>query len=271
MSQAADLIIAALPAIPPSSTIPYTGAQATAAARVSLQKALDNYQTGHVSLPTHSKADLDRADTRSFAESHANELSRIEVPPPVVSNSPAPSTDALPPQHPVQSASDKPITLNQSASPIPAASLPSTTIVDSSLSTVLPAITPTVAETGIPVSAGPGGPGPASGSLLDLKGAAPDATLKDGDNSTPVAIAVQTFPSAEEEKKKLKEASLQEGASPAAGTDVAAPEHRESAEEEKKRLAREERERILAAAVGDNNDNNNNDNNDEELPPYKEI
>ena len=266
MSQAAVLIIAALPPIPPTSTIPYAGAQATAAARASLQKALDNYRTGHVSLPTHSTADLDRADTLSFAESHANELSCIEVPPPAVSNTSAPSTDAPQPQHPVQSTSDKPISLialNQSASPLPATSLPSSAIVDSPLSTVLPAVTPTVAETGIPVSAGPGGPGPASGSLLDLKSAAPDATRKDEDHPTPVAGAV--FPSAEE-KKKLKE---QEGASPAASTDVAAPESRESAEEEKKRLAREERERILAAAVGDNNDNN--DNNDEELPPYKEI
>lgn len=271
MSQAAVLIIAALPPIPPTSTIPYAGAQATAAARASLQKALDNYQTGHVSLPTHSTADLDRADTLSFAESHANELSCIEVPPPAVSNTSAPSTDAPQPQHPVQSTSDKPISLialNQSASPLPATSLPSSAIVDSPLSTVLPAVTPTVAETGIPVSAGPGGPGPASGSLLDLKGATPDATRKDEENSTPVAGAVQTFPSAEEEKKKLKEASSQEGASPAAGTDVAAPENHESAEEEKKRLEREERERILAAA-GNNNDTN--DNIDEELPPYKEL
>lgn len=261
-----------MPAIPPSSAIPYTGAQATAAARASLQKTLDNYQTGHVSLPTHSAVDLERSDTRSFGESHAHELSRIEVPPPVVSNTSVPSTETLQAQQPVESTSDKPgpsidtSALNQSASPVPATSLTSATVVESPSSAALPAVTPTVAETSIPVSAGPGDPGPARGSLLELKSVAPDATRKDGDNSTTVAGAVQTFPSAEQEKAKLKETYSQEVATPAAaGTDVAAPEHQESAEEEKKRLEREERERILAAG------SDNNDKDDEELPPYKEF
>ena len=71
-------IIGALPFVPPSQTSPYTGAQATGAARASLQRALDNYKTGHINLPHQpSGADLHRSDTRSFGETHASELSSI--------------------------------------------------------------------------------------------------------------------------------------------------------------------------------------------------
>jgi len=268
VSQAADLVIEALPPIPPSSIIPYAGAQATAAARASLQQALDNYKTGHVSLPTQSATDLVRSDTRSFGESHANELSRIDVPPSAVHHSPAHSTDALPVEQLVPSTSDKPSTevaaQDQSPARDPEASVQSTT----EASPAAPAAALTVAETSIPTSTGPDGSGPSGKSVLDATGTAPDATSK-AEDSTSVAVAgVPAFPSAEEEKKKLKETYSEEGARPAAGPEVAAQEQRESAEEEKKRLEREERERILAAG-GSNDDRN--DKNDEELPPYQEL
>ena len=268
MSQAADLVIGALPAIPSSSIMPYTGAQVTAAARASLQQALDDYKTGHVSLPTQSAVNLDRSDTRSFGESHANELSSIDVPPSAVSHSPSHSTDALPAQQPAQSTSDKPGTStdiavqNQPAAPVPEASVQSTMA-------AAPAEALTAPETNNPASTGPDGSGPASKSVLDPPGTAPDATSKAGDSTSVAVAAVPAFPSAEEEKKKLKETYSQEGARPATGPEVAAQEQRESAEEEKKRLEREERERLLAA--GGSNVEGGNDKNDEELPPYQEL
>ncbi|KAF8350009.1 Eisosome component PIL1-domain-containing protein [Amanita rubescens] len=257
VSQAADLVIEALPAIPPSSTIPYAGEQATAAARASLQHAFDNYKTGHVNLPTQSAVDLVRSDTRSFGESHANELSSIDVPPSAAPHSPAHSTDALPTEQPVPPASDKPSTLT-----------------DVAAQTQSPAPSPkgfslNVAETSTPAATGPDGSGSASESALDPTGTAPDPTSKAGDSTSVAVAAVPAFPSAEEEKKKLKETYSQEGARPAAGPEVAAQEQRESAEEEKKRLEREERERVLAA--GGSNVDNGNDKDDEELPPYREL
>ncbi|KAJ3481131.1 hypothetical protein NLJ89_g12233 [Agrocybe chaxingu] len=72
LSQAAPAIIAALPAIPPSPSSPYLGAHTTGAVRASLQRALDNYKTGHINLPPQVAAsDLTRSDTQSFGESHA--------------------------------------------------------------------------------------------------------------------------------------------------------------------------------------------------------
>jgi hypothetical protein len=257
VSQAADLIIEALPAIPPSSTIPYAGAQATAAARASLQHAFDNYKTGHVNLPTQSAVDLVRSDTRSFGESHANELSRIDVPPSAAPHSPAHSTDGLPAEQPVPPASDKPSTSTdvaaqtQSPAPVPEASVQSTT------------------GAALPPPAATGPDSSASESVLDPTGIAPDATSKAGDSTSVAVAAVPAFPSAEEEKKKLKETYSQEGARPAVGPEVAAQEQHESAEEEKKRLEREERERVLAAGGSNADDGNNKD--DEELPPYQEL
>jgi len=132
-----------------------------------------------------------------------------------------------------------------------------------------PAVALTVAETSIPASTGPDGSESASKSVPDPTGTAPDATSKAGDSTSVAAAAVPAFPSAEEEKKKLKETYSQEGARPAAGPEVATQEQHESAEEEKKRLEREERERILAA--GASNMDDRNDKNDEELPPYQEL
>ncbi|KAG9314416.1 Eisosome component PIL1-domain-containing protein [Chiua virens] len=52
-----------------------SNAQVTAAAKGSLQHALDNYKPGNVNLNLQTGADLARSDTRSFGESHASELS----------------------------------------------------------------------------------------------------------------------------------------------------------------------------------------------------
>lgn len=72
----------------------------------------------------------------------------------------------------------------------------------------VPAVTPTVAETGVPVSGGPGGPGPSSGSLRDIR-------------------------------------SSSQAVSNVAAPEGGSTKQYESAEEEKRRLAREERERLL--------------------------
>ncbi|KAM6498169.1 Eisosome component PIL1 domain containing protein [Amanita muscaria] len=260
MSQAASQVITALPPIPPTSINPYTGAPTTAAARAALQRALDNYKTGHINLPSQSQVDLDRSDTRSFGESHATELSNLDSAHSDITHSPpsAPSPLQQTTQVPIipDKATTSPIdpsNLNQSPAPIPAASLSGPS--DTSES---PAIVPTVAETGIPVSAGPDGPGPATGSLHDLKaGAKPSQPSTD---PAPETVHVEQHETAEEEKKRLeRKMTLAAGGSN--------PPPHETAEEEKKRLEREEREKTLAA--GGSNPPPQKD--DDELPPYKEF
>ncbi|KAA1468226.1 hypothetical protein DENSPDRAFT_857164 [Dentipellis sp. KUC8613] len=138
--------------------------------------------------------------------------------------------------------------------------------------TTVPSVTPTVAETGVPVSAGADGPGPSSGSLHDIKSPhAPAAIAAYGStkatpDSVPTPIAEETrpppaieggaghFESAEEEKKRLereeRERLLQGAASsPGAGAATSATPTYESAEDEKKRLEREERERLLQSGA----------------------
>ncbi|KZS93099.1 hypothetical protein SISNIDRAFT_411831, partial [Sistotremastrum niveocremeum HHB9708] len=52
ISQASTSILNALPSIPPSAESPYTGARTTASTRASLQRALDNWVTGHINVPS---------------------------------------------------------------------------------------------------------------------------------------------------------------------------------------------------------------------------
>ncbi|KAF8807464.1 hypothetical protein BYT27DRAFT_7100068 [Phlegmacium glaucopus] len=267
LSQAATPIIAVLPAIPPTPTVPYTGAKSTGAIRASLQRALDNYKTGHINLPSQvSESDLSRSDTRSFGESHASELSSIDSEAslsaahatPLSSAKPLPSSDTLQPQgiHPIDVT-----TLNNSPAPIPTPVPAVETVPDpANPDQTLPAIMPTIAETGIPVTSDPSSLGPSSGSLLDIRGqgSAPPATPAVGD---------QKYESAEEEKKRLAAAYSQEALAPAVqgpsqATVTASTPQSESAEEEKKRLEREERERILHQASSKGND--------EDLPPYED-
>ena len=102
-----------------------------------------------------------------------------------------------------------PASLNNEPAPIPSRSpavgvtLPGPTDTGAKV----PSVTPTVAETGVPVSGGSDGPGPSSGSLLDIR-SSKSSTQEEGGSSRP-------------------------------------PQRYESAEEEKRRLEREERERLL--------------------------
>ncbi|KAI1793904.1 Eisosome component PIL1-domain-containing protein [Ganoderma leucocontextum] len=272
-----------------------------------------------------SAADLNRSDTRSFGITHAQELARINsvdphakpgsvpvtpsptsgYPPQVLShsdaNSPAPSTvPTASPQPtvpvvaatPATSASPPPINpaqLNQAPAPIPLlASTSPPPIVSSDPgepAVKIPAITPTVAETGLPQVAGPDGPGPSSGSLKDIKHESPTSAPASGAGDLPgysgAATANQMHESAEEEKRRLereqRERVLRDGGSPSIATEEQ-PKF-ESAEGEKKRLEREERERLLAGgsykpnpdSKGGPSGHGNDPDADPELPPYQEF
>jgi len=151
----------------------------------------------------------------------------------------------------------------------------------------LPATGPTVAETGMPVSAGASGPGPASGSLLNLKpGASGKAPTTAGNvpsgGSVPDYYAGGTsggkaYESAEEEKKRLqreeRERILQGNAPGGGGGAPGVPAAMYlSADDEKKRLEREERDRLLAegGSAGANQDGQGGDGG-AKPPPYQDF
>ncbi|KAK0208306.1 Eisosome component PIL1-domain-containing protein [Desarmillaria ectypa] len=276
LSQAANPVIAVLPTLPPTESSPYTGAQATGAARASLQRALDNYKTGHINLPPQvAGSDLSRSDTQSFGESHASELSSMSTD---VAGATIPGIPISPPLNATKDSSQaasettktyappsspppiNPTNLNLSPTPIPfsgGSSFTSPSV--PSDSSKLPPITPTVAETGVPVATGKSGPGPASGSLHDIK----TSSSSGGDGK---------FESAEEEKRRLAAMYSQAHNTSPASQPVASTS--ESAEEEKKRLEREERERNLKEGgnrgpTGRGDSNTRKD--DDELPPYQDI
>ncbi|KAL4242112.1 Eisosome component PIL1/LSP1 [Abortiporus biennis] len=340
LSQAADAIIPELPSVPPTKEQPYTGAQATASVRASMQKALDQYRPNSLDLvlskPT--EAEVKRSDTRSFGETHANELSQIgahgpeiqsslPVTPPSQSSSgsyappagPPPqhhaisssqslkaapvnvSTSPSPPSHasspPTHTPPLNPATLNQSPAPIPVDAQSKQSAVaspdPSDSSTNVPAVLPTVAETGVPKSAGPGGPGPATGSLLDLKaeGKKPQSQASPAPQSDLPGYNTEApkWESAEEEKKRLEREERERilaytqqspgaGAPPATGTSPSVHEDtkpkQESAEEEKKRLEREEREKVLrdgGSGGPGGPPHHDGPDGDSDLPPYEEF
>ncbi len=293
-------------------------------------------------LAQASAADLQRSDTRSFGETHAKELSRITetthssvpVTPPrsaspglstghthhpvVVKPKPVPVPGSAKPSTTSGLASSPPFgsqpppldpsKLNQSPSkiPIPAEvkgkgpAVPAPVVSDAAAK-VPPE--PTVAETGIPKSAGPGGPGPISGSLLTIhsEDKAPQTSPVPPPTQTPTPPVTQSEPagvppvyggatqqyeSAEDEKKKLQrkeQESLLAGDSPGAGAPPPPPHEGtpateakkfESAEEEKRRLEREEREKLLSSGGSVPGPKEHDDNNpppDSELPPYEEY
>ena len=262
LSQAATPIIGALPFVPPSQTSPYTGAQSTGAARASLQRALDNYKTGHINLPPQpSESDLHRSDTLSFGESHASELSSIDsgVTSPGIPSTPPPGDKPLSDTLGVQDHPPPidPAGLNQSLAIIPTTSQSTPPVSASEPAPFVSDNAPTVAETGIPVTAGAAGPGPSSGSLLNIR---PDATTG----------TVQKYESAEEEKKRLQATYSQPEQSSSNAEAPAPTSQHESAADEKKRLEREERERILRGNSATNEDASVK-NHDEELPPYRDV
>jgi hypothetical protein len=180
---------------------------------------------------------LNRSNTGSFGETHAAELQRIEtvelqhpgvegtVDPSGRDPSPVPKSQTQPglvnsPLAATPSTatpSINPAALNNEPAVIPSASPPVAVKLPGSVDSEakVPAVTPTVAETGVPVSGGPGGPGPSSGSLLDIRS-----------SSSGLSQAVSD----------VANTPAPEGGS---------TQQYESAEEEKRRLAREERERLL--------------------------
>ncbi|KAH9944085.1 uncharacterized protein BXZ73DRAFT_87047 [Epithele typhae] len=288
ISQAALAALPALPDVPSSKLQPYTGATLTASIRTTLQQSLDHWQPGDTTLllrePT--AADLSRSDTRSFGETHARELARINTADPHAKSSipvtPPATLDHLPqaprttptarrPRLPCtrrhRSGLPSPRIISPPAVAAPNPAEPTATV---------PIITPTVAETGVPKSAGPDGPGPASGSLKDLKkpslGATAAAVAGPSSSITTTTTSAPKFESAEEEKARLAREDRDRVL--ATGGSVPGMERKhESAEEEKKRLEREERERVLAAGGSSNvyPDEKKDPEGDGDLPPYQEF
>ena len=270
--------------------------------RAAVQKALDDWKPGHVNFPAHhATVDLSRSDTKSFGETHANELSNIghndnPAPRPSTPNFPSgtslhdpPVPAPVPVPARVEMPSPKPATSPSVASPplragslnLAPAQLPAPTVTPSTTTpishasgsdpidhaTKFPQVTPTVAETGVPKSAGPDGPGPASGSLLEVKAEHDSHGGTPGQTTGPTS---KPYESAEDEKKRLareeRERLLNQGPS----TSIPAPKF-ETAEEEKKRLERERREKLLAGGPNPTSGPGGPDENEDELPPYKEF
>ncbi|KAF9270278.1 hypothetical protein L218DRAFT_888725 [Marasmius fiardii PR-910] len=310
--QAGSSLVDVLPTVPPSESTPYTGAQRTGSIRASLQRALDNYKTGHINLSPHNNtSELGRSDTRSFGESHANELSSMTTsitaathpglpltPPPggkpptnpvgvdrVKDTEHAPQAASVSPPANQASPPVNPSGLNLNPAPIPQTHSPSnsTSQLASASTTspvpiaapeptkpVLPAITPTIAETGVPVSAGASGPGPARGSLHDLK-SAPSTSADPPPFVDQSSATAPKWSSAEEEKRRL--AATYSQAYTNAPPSIADTPRYESAEDEKKRLERERREKDLQAGPGSDGktEGDSKRDKDEDLPPYQDL
>ncbi|KAI5124602.1 hypothetical protein M0805_004213 [Coniferiporia weirii] len=291
LAEASTSLVSALPTIPPSADRPYTGARSTAATRASLQHALDNYKPGSLSHSFQpSVADLNRSDSRSFGVTHASELSSMtppaapdtppakgpvqgpaqtpspanaaalaKTPEPILTKTPpapaekdaSPSTATAPAQ---ASPPVNPAALNNSPTHIPNRASPPSEVqnsLDTTMSSSVAVPVPTVAETGVPVFASAGGPGPSSGSLKDPKSdGINSSTLPQFGASTAVekgkgidvsaSSASTKLESAEEEKTRLQREERERLLRGSAVT-----QKYETAEEEKSRLEREERERLL--------------------------
>ncbi|KAI6162242.1 Eisosome component PIL1-domain-containing protein [Pisolithus thermaeus] len=273
LSQAANPILEALPAVPPSQDNPYTGAQQTAGARAALQRALDHYRPGQTTLPP---PDLSRSDTRSFGESHASELNDIPT-----GESTHPGLSVTPPPGETERRSSSPIdphALNTSPAPIPARSPSGSVPVPGGLRSAdegspgasIPEGPPTVAETGVPLSAGPSGPGPSSGSLRDVRSGSQGSGAQSGDQVRQTSVDdLYGSPrsqggTAGEEKRRLEREEVERAA-----TGTPRPQF-ESAEDEKRRLEREEQERVRAGGGGEGQ-SQGEQKDSEDLPPYKDI
>ena len=301
-----------MPSIPPTAGQPYTGEQATASARASVQYALDHYKPGSLSHGFQpSEADLSRSDSRSFGVTHASELSSIVTPESRHSSRPgtpsrhesnASVSSTVGSHHgPVPlpipspgSPSVNPMTLNNEPAQIPSSpkrhsgTLSGHGVLhlqtdEPSLkesAEVLPGVEgPTVAETGVPMSAGADGPGPASGSIHDLRarqnskhspGASPMPSSFPLPEKTPrTSFSSNTIPGSAPPSSFHGDlppsAGLFTNVSPLSASNASAlpgygggsgnassgvggePAKLESAEEEKARLQREERDRLLMA------------------------
>ncbi|KAH9937119.1 Eisosome component PIL1-domain-containing protein [Fomitopsis serialis] len=293
LSQAATAVLQALPSVPPADK-QYHGAEATTSVRATLQYALDNYKPGDITLPlSTSPADLSRSDTRSFGQTHAHELAKINTtgtssapsipvtPPPTAVGHAPPATPsnaanspvsyaALPPTNPPRASPpgvNTRISPTTKASSPPLAPIPSLSATGATSAVVapnpadpslkVPSSSPTVAETGVPKSSDPG---PASGNIRDLKQPSPpSATAK-----SPLY--------GQDTKGPYGTDAVPSGGSTLPPPADEKPQKWESADDEKKRLEREERERVLASGGGGSTQRQPDEQDgDEDLPPYQEI
>ncbi|CCA70155.1 hypothetical protein PIIN_04094 [Serendipita indica DSM 11827] len=277
LAGASEQLLRVLPSSPPEQ---YTGHQQTAAVRAALQNALDSGyvpKTEHLPLNVGSPT----GETRSFGETHASELSTIAtvtdnghensapINPGSLNNNPAPiphhydAPTTGPPTH-YNAPTSAPPTAYHAPDSAAHTSLapPNDPVATPASSTVVPHA-PTVAETGVPVTAGKEGPGPATGSLNQAQDEVRDRpTVGYGVGNSEQApayggaAAVPVHESAEDEKRRLAAADQAQTTEPAPGygghqgglvasTSTRRPPAHESAEDEKRRLEREERERIL--------------------------
>ncbi|KAJ1311068.1 hypothetical protein OPQ81_009572 [Rhizoctonia solani] len=281
LADAAEALLDELPEQEPAGS--YAGAQNTARIRSQLQNSLDSYkpaqdrQNKFKSPSLHAAGVGVGADTRSFGETHKDELNSL---PPTTAPTPQTGPGALAEQRfgsqgssqhldpaaqpgsegishtnitattghsSTQPAAINPTTLNHAPASIPTHS-PS---VSSPLRDISTQDTHdvTVAETGVPLTAGVEGPGPKSGNLSrdNVPSTAPPAGPAQtgtvppaGGDELPGFSGATKHESAEEEKSRLAREE-RERLFHAEGTSAAHP----TAEEEKARLEREERERVL--------------------------
>ncbi|KAG8706041.1 hypothetical protein FRC09_002610 [Ceratobasidium sp. 395] len=195
LADASEALLAELPEQEPHGA--YGGTANTARVRSQLQHALDTYTPAHgqanqfKSTPPAGSGVGVGADTRSFGETHKDELDSL---PPTTHPTPHPGLNT----GPGALAEQRHITM---------------------------------AETGVPLTAGAGGPGPKTGSLSrDNVPPASNTAAGPGAGSIPPAgTAPQTGTVPETEQLP----------------GFAGATRHETAEEEKARLAREERERLL--------------------------
>ena len=206
VSQAADAVLAVLPSIPTSPDQPYVGAEETGTIRASLQHSLDQWKPGQATLPALAGANLDRSHTRSFGETHAEELQKITTADP----HPVPASPPL--GGSFEPGRDSSLDAKPSSAPAPV-SVP----------------TQDLGATNIPSATSPENPSEPVPTQDLVSTPVPSTTSAKDSDIKPAVGSNESgpIPSAGE------------------SSSGAVPERYESAEEEKKRLEREEREKLL--------------------------
>lgn len=249
LADASSSFLDALPSVPPSADNPYNGAKSTAATRASVQASLNKWVTGHVKVPeVNIGRDTNETDTRSFGETHASELSGIEIPGQMssVPASGALNSSSSPVPHTPENRPIDPSQLNQtpvqvfSQGDVGVVTPLHTSTAPASSNQPVPMTSPTVAETGIPLTGGSTGPGPRKGSLSQHRETPPYGSS---------TLSTSAYVPAEDEKMRLAREERDRILS--TGSSSTSPAY-ESAEDEKKRLERAERERVLRLAGSGN-------------------
>lgn len=254
--------------------------------RATLQHALDGWKPGDVALPlTISAPDLSRSDTRSFGQTHARELAKINTDASSTASSiplsPPTTTTGLPPSAPSHY-TNSPVTYAS-------ASLPPSAL-RASPPTVHPQLPPTIKASSPPpgVQSSPLNPATlnqAPSPIPTLSTASPVSPVVAPNPADPSVQVPSFLPTIAETGvpksadpgpasgniRDLKQPSppfVPSTGLPPSDASTEKPEKWESSEDEKKRLEREERERILAAGRSDQPDQQDGD---EDLPPYQEL